>query len=169
MANVAAAQSLNVFSALLDTASNPQLLGAATDGQLGPQSVALAAPQFQCQAASTVVAADTVTATFSGATVAGLNLAAGESRTLMARIRGSGALASAVVNAYTEFGVINLAGTLTATALTTIVYGATGHVAPTVVWSIAAGVPQLVVTMGAGITASNVVIDLFLIPNGKGK
>lgn len=170
MSNFAATMTYNALSARpADIDDQPGVVfGGAQDGEIGASAIVSQGFVAQCATAvATLIAADTATCALSGFTVAGLNLAAGESRTIRARIRSSGAAATAVTHAYTDFGVINLAGTLTATALTTIVYGASGHVAPTVAWSIASSAPQLVVTLGAGVTACRVVVDFFLDPKGS--
>lgn len=170
MANFAAVQTLNVFNAAssVDAQASNQVMASATQGEPAGLAVLLGSPLAQCATAvSTLVAADTVTCSLSQWTVAGLNLAAGESRTIRARYRSAGAAATAVTHGYTDFGVINIGGTLTATALNTIVYGATGHVAATVAWSIVSGAPQLVVTLGTGVTACKVVVDFFLSPKSS--
>ena len=163
MSNFAALQTANNFSAVADDSAPNRIFGAATDGNPAGLALAVSAPQGQCATSvATLVAADTATCDFTQWTAAGLNLAAGESRIIRAKYRTSGPLASAVTHGYTDFGVINVAGTLTATTLTAIVYGATGMVANTVVWSVTAGVPRCVITLGAGVTACRVVLDASL-------
>jgi len=170
MSNFAATQTYNALAARpADVDDLPGVIFAgAQDGEVSGVAIVAQGYVAQCATAvATLIAADTATCSLSGFTVAGLNLAAGESRTIRARYRTSGAAATAVTHGYTDFGVINVAGTLTATTLNTIVYGATGMVANTVSWSIVSSAPQLVVTLGAGVTACRVVVDFFLDPKGS--
>lgn len=148
------------------------LLGKANDGQAAELAQITGQPLFSAVGSAAAVAADTVAFDFTGATIAGLNLASGESRAIRAIVQSTGALITA--NTYFESTnmISNIAGTLTQNAVLNNLYNNAGVVTVTIAWSLAgAGAtarPVLTVTVPATVTAANYRCDLFLLgPKGK--
>lgn len=132
----------------------------AGDGDLDLAGVLAGRPIAVSVANVTSVAADTVVFQFPGLTVAGLGLAAGESRLLKARVRSHGALITADSGCYTNANFANIGGTLTAPAVSSV-YGTSGVVTVTVAWAVASSAVQLTVTVPATVTAANYVCEIF--------
>lgn len=142
---------------------NSRLLGGALDGDQDLTQAVLARPQFTATSDATSVAADTVVFDFASATIAGLNLAAGESRVIKARVQSSGATMVACSFFESTAIAMNVAGTLTLNAVLNNLYNPAGVVTLTVLWAVNAGALRFTVTVPATIPAgTNYRCDLFL-------
>lgn len=159
---MAANSAIQTYVSLEDSAQYPayRVVQGAADGDRELADFVAGRPIASAQATVTSVAADTVIFQFPALTLAGLNLAAGESRTIKARIRSSGALVTANSGAYSNASFANIGGTLTAPAVSSV-YGTSGVVTVTVAWAVASLAVQLTVTVPATVTAANYFCDVF--------
>ncbi len=143
--------------------TNSKLIGGATDGDLDLSSGLTKRPAFTATSDVAGVDADTIVFAFPALTVAGLNLAVGESRVIKARVQSGGAAITAC--SYFETGVIamNVAGTLTLNAAAGLANVTTplGVITLTVLWAVASSALQLTVTVPATVTTANYRCDLF--------
>jgi hypothetical protein len=138
-----------------DTASQSTsfVVGQALDRDPEAMLVISGRPQFTATSDATSVAADTVVFDFPSATITGLNLAAGESRVLKARVQSSGTTMVACSFFESTVIVMNVAGTLTMNAVLNNLYNAAGVVTLTVLWAVNAGAVRFTVTVPATIPA----------------
>lgn len=140
-----------------------KLLGGATDGDPDLNTAVTGRPAFTGTSDAVVVAADTVVFAFPALTVAGLNLAAGESRVIKGRVQSGGAAITACSYFETAVIAMNVGGTLTLNAAAGLANVTTpvGVITVTVLWAVASNALQLTVTSPATITTANYRCDLF--------
>lgn len=141
----------------------------ALDGQQAAVAQLNRNPLFACTANNT--AAEAIAFLFTGATLANLNLAVGESRVLTAKFRGTGPTAAGCGAASLDFIVINVASALTIAGAANVPYGTAGATTSFTMAATATGGNTnitVTVTTGTGGVGPNNVCELYL--NGaKGK
>lgn len=145
----------------VDVQGDYSLLASANDGQSGPLARVTGKPVFACTANNT--AAEAIAFAFPSTTIAGLNLAAGESRVLTAVFRGYGPTAAGAGAAKLDFIVQNVAGTLTMAGTANVPYGTAGATASfTMAATIVSSAITVTVTTGTGGVGPNNVCELYL-------
>lgn len=160
-------QTLALAVAPLDAPGIPLLLQA-LDGQPVQSAFIAQSPLFVCTA-NISAGGDSVAFAFPGATIAGLNLASGETRSLTAAVRVSG-VAAACATGKIDFTVCNIGGTLTITnTVAATLYGVSGASASmTLAATVNASALLLTFVSGTSSVGPNAICELYL--NGtKGK